>query len=94
MKNKRWYPPLLVITLTFMTVLVLSAQEQGSPQSPTKQQAMSILKKMSGFLATEQHFSVTIRDAFDVVQESGQKIEFGEVRTVIVSRPDRLRIEV
>jgi hypothetical protein len=31
---------------------------------------------------------------YDVVQESGQKIEFGEQRTVTVSRPDHLRIEV
>ena len=37
---------------------------------------------------------MTIRDGYDVVQESGQKIEFGELRNVTVSRPDRLRIEV
>jgi hypothetical protein len=37
---------------------------------------------------------VTIHDGYDVVQESGQKIEFGELRKVTVSRPDRLRIEV
>jgi hypothetical protein len=43
---------------------------------------------------TAGNFSVTIRDGYDVVQESGQKIEFGEVRKVTVSRPDRLRIDV
>ena len=55
---------------------------------------MSILKKMSDFLAGAGRFSVTIRDGYEVVQESGQKIEFGELRNVTVSRPDQLRIEV
>ncbi|MBV8280012.1 MAG: DUF2092 domain-containing protein [Verrucomicrobia bacterium] len=55
---------------------------------------MSVLKSMSQYLAQAQNFSVTIRDGYDAVQQSGQKIEFGELRKVTVSRPDRLRIEV
>jgi len=94
MKKRRWYPALLVMTLTVMTMPVLSAQEQDSTQSTSDPRAMSILKKMSDFLAGAGRFSVTIRDGYDVVQESGQKIEFGELRNVTVSRPDRLRIEV
>jgi hypothetical protein len=94
MKKRRWSLALLVVTLTVMTVPVLSAPEQGSTQSPSELQAMSILKKMSEFLAAAERFSVTIRDGYDVVQESGQKIEFGEVRNVTVSRPNRLRIDV
>jgi hypothetical protein len=34
-----------------------------------------------------------IRDGYDAVQKSGQKIEFGDKRKVILSRPDRLRVE-
>jgi hypothetical protein len=94
MKKRRWSLALLVVTLTVMTVPVLSAPEQGSTQAPSELQAMSILKKMSEFLAAAERFSVTIRDGYDVVQESGQKIEFGEVRNVTVSRPNRLRIDV
>ena len=94
MKKRRWYMTLLVVTLTVMTVPVLSAENQSSTQSPSEVQAMPILKNMSEYLAHAERFSVTIRDGYDVVQESGQKIEFGEVRNVTVSRPDRLRIEV
>ena len=94
MKKKRWYMALLVMVLTVMTVPVRGAPEQGSTQSASELQATSILKKMSEFLAAAGRFSVTIRDGYDVVQESGQKIEFGEHRIVTVSRPDRLRIEV
>jgi hypothetical protein len=48
---------------------------------------------MSEYLAHVGRFGVTIRDGYDVVQESGQKIEFGELRLVTVSRPDGLRID-
>jgi len=94
MKKRRWYLALLVVTLTVMTVPVLSAENQGSAQSPSELQALPVLKNMSEYLAHAERFSVTIRDGYDVVQESGQKIEFGDLRTITVSRPDRLRIEV
>jgi hypothetical protein len=55
---------------------------------------MPILKKMSEYLAQASRFSVVVRDGYDVVQESGQKIEFGEIRKLTVSRPDHLRIEI
>src|SRR6266404_2682 len=94
MKKRRWYLALLAVPLTVMTVPVLSAENQGSKQSASELRAISILKNMSEYLAHAERFSVTIRDGYDVVQESGQKIEFGELRTITVSRPDRLRIEV
>jgi hypothetical protein len=94
MKKRRWCPALLVLPLTVMTAPVLSAQEQSPIESPTSPEAMPILKKMSNFLATAGRFSVTIHDGYDVVQKSGQKIEFGELRNLTVSRPDRLRVEV
>ena len=94
MKKRSWYLASLVVTLTVMTVPVLSAENQSPTQSPSELRAMSILKNMSEYLAHAERFSVTIRDGYDVVQESGQKIEFGELRTITVSRPDRLRIEV
>jgi hypothetical protein len=39
MKKRRWYVALLVTGLTIMTVPVLSAQEQGSTQSPSELRA-------------------------------------------------------
>jgi outer membrane lipoprotein-sorting protein len=60
----------------------------------SEQRAMTILKNMSQYLAQGERFNVTIRDGYDAVQRSGQKIEYGEVRKVTVSRPDRLRFEI
>jgi hypothetical protein len=87
MKKRRWYLASLVVVLTFMTVPVWSDQKQGSTRSPSELQAASILKNMSEYLAHADRYGVTIRDGYDVVQESGQKIEFGELRIVTVSRP-------
>lgn len=58
---------------------------------PTEPKA--ILMRMAEFLAKSPRFSVNLRTSYDVVQASGQKIEFGETRKVAVSRPDGLRVE-
>lgn len=89
-KKRRGRPALL---LAILAVPILSAQGQNPAASPAEPEAMPILKKMSEYLAQAGRFSVNIRNGYDVVQESGQKIEFGEVRKVTVSRPDHLRIE-
>lgn len=56
-------------------------------------QASAILMRMADFLGGAQRFSVSVRGGYDAVQQSGQKIEFGEMRKVTLSRPDRLRME-
>lgn len=62
--------------------------------SETEAQAKAILMGMAQFLGKTQRFSVVVRGSYDSLQESGEKIEFGEKRTITLSRPDnRLRIE-
>jgi len=94
MNNKSWYVALSVASLMNMVVPLLVAQEQQSRPPASEQSALATLKNMSEYLAKAERFSVSIRDGYDAVQQSGQKVEFGEVRKVTVSRPDRLRIEV
>lgn len=55
--------------------------------------AKDILKRMAEFLAKTPRFSVNLTDSYEVLQESGQKIEFGESRKIIVNRPNGLRVE-
>jgi hypothetical protein len=94
MNGKNLHLPLPVLSLMIMMGSVLVAQEQSSTPSASEQRAMAILKNMSEYLAKAERFSVTIRNGYDAVQQSGQKIEYGAVRKVTVSRPDRLRFEV
>jgi len=52
-----------------------------------------ILMKMADFLSKAPNWSVTVHSAYDAVQPNGSKVEWNEVRTVTLSRPDRLRVE-
>jgi hypothetical protein len=56
-------------------------------------QASAVLMRMADFLGGAQRFSVSVRAGYDAVQKSGQKVEFGEIRKVTLSRPDRMRME-
>jgi len=73
--------------------LALACQARAQPAGEARPQARAILMHMAAFLAGAQRFSVSLRSGYDTVQASGQKIEFGERRTLLLSRPDRLRVE-
>ena len=69
-------------------------QEAAAPATTESQrEAAALLKGMADYLAGLKSFSVTFRAGYDVVQSTGQKIEFGETRRVALSRPDRLTME-
>lgn len=70
-----------------------TAEEAVPDEAPVDPEAMDTLQRMAETLARAHRFSVTIRANYDVVQETGEKIEFGERRHVTLSRPDGLRIE-
>ncbi|MEA3547638.1 MAG: DUF2092 domain-containing protein [Thermodesulfobacteriota bacterium] len=57
--------------------------------SDTQSQVFGMLKKV----AEAKQYSVTIHMGYDIVQESGQKIEFSEIRKTTISRPNHLRVE-
>ncbi|OPH11964.1 hypothetical protein FE89_30890, partial [Azospirillum brasilense] len=54
---------------------------------------MTVLTRMADTLAQTQRFTVTIRASYDVVQDTGEKITFGERRALTLNRPDGLRVE-
>lgn len=71
------------------------AAQTTAPQSAVEPAAAEdILMRMAGFLAKTPQFSVNVQGSYEVLQESGQKVEFGEIRRITVSRPNGLRVEV
>lgn len=48
---------------------------------------------MAKKLAETKQFSVTMHMGYDVVQKSGQKIEFSEIRKTTINRPNHLRVD-
>jgi hypothetical protein len=84
---------ILLLALSLLGTLA-SAQTPSTAASERDERAMALLTHMADFLSQAQRISVTVDTGFDVVQESGQKLEFGETRKVVVRRPDRARIDI
>jgi hypothetical protein len=103
--NQWWQAAYIMLCASVLSAATVGCSENGTitrappaaqitnPQAePAK--AEDILKRMAEFLAKTPQFSVNLSDNFDVVQESGQKIEFGESRKITVSRPNGLRVDL
>ena len=73
-------------------VSIAPASAQTSTSAPPD--AKAILMRMADFVSKLPSFSVEVRDSYDTVQKSGQKIEYSETRQITVVRPDRMRLEV
>ena len=64
-------------------------QKAASDEIDAKALLIGMAKKLAG----ARQFSVSIHMNYDVVQASGQKIQFSEVRKVQLSRPNHLRVD-
>jgi len=69
-----------------------SAAPADATQATSQQRAAERMSAMTRFLASLPGYQVTCRGSYDVVQDSGQKLEFLEVRELVLQRPDRLRV--
>src|SRR5512143_386269 len=97
--------PLLIAAVLLATPAVgadvaatgAAATAQGNAALPatteSQREAAAILKRMAEYLAGLQSFTCTSRAGYDVLQATGQKIEFGETRQITMARPNRLRVE-
>jgi hypothetical protein len=81
------------IAVTFCCGAAANAKENTSANVSPKE-AKAILLRMAEFMVKTGSYSVSVRDSYDVYQQSGQKIEFSELRTITIARPDLLRIDV
>ncbi len=87
---------LVVLTLALLSITTVSmAAAQGAEQTENQieEQALEILTHSNNFLAKLKQFRVTAEFGFDVLQESGQMIEFGSRQEVTVQRPDHFRVD-
>ena len=67
--------------------------EAAADHAQAPPDAHALLMQMATYLAGLDAFSTKMRGGYDVVQESGQKIEFLETRDITLQRPNRLSIE-
>ncbi len=81
------------IALLLLGVMPVQAKDAESAAERNAAKAQQAIALMSDFLGKTKQFSVTLDIGYDIVQDWGQKIEFGETRIVTVRRPDRLRVD-
>ncbi len=68
-----------------------AGEDVGAPA--IEPEALEAFKDMADYLAAAKEFAYEAESGYDVVQDSGVKVEFGGSRKVLVSRPNRLRID-
>ena len=69
------------------------AQEDETASTALEPEALAVLKSMADYLVASETFSYSSVSGYDVVQDSGIKVEFGKSTRLLVGRPDRLRME-
>ena len=79
----------------FTPVETLALSEEANPNAATQDlRPEGILSRASEFLAELPGFQVSIRCNYDAIQPDGQRIEFGELRNIMIQRPNRMSAEV
>jgi hypothetical protein len=61
-------------------------------QDASEARARAIMKRTAEYLGTLERFSFEAEIEYDVLQSSGQTLEFGGIRKIQVRRPNRLRV--
>jgi hypothetical protein len=76
-----------------VSLIVVSSLAPAWAAVEPQADARAIMMRMAEFLSNAQRMSVTLHGAYDALQPEGYKVEWNEVRTVTLSRPNRLRID-
>lgn len=71
------------------------AAQKANPKVDNQQnQAWTLLMNSADFLAHARQLSVNLGIRYDVVQKTGEKIEFNETRKITLGRPNDMRVDV
>jgi hypothetical protein len=91
--TKAWPGAFLVLCMALTsTGRAVDAPTVEPSPGASQQKAAERVSAMTKYLAALPAYQVTCRGSYDVLQESGQKLEFLEVRELALQRPDRLRV--
>jgi hypothetical protein len=78
----------------FLAASVAGAQAPTpAAPDPIDPEAVALAQRAGDFLRDAKRFSFSADSGYEVVQEDGAKLEFGNTRRYLVQRPDRVRVE-
>lgn len=91
---------MLACLLSILFMLTAQAQTNAEQAVEAEPEALAIdpdaleaFKEMADYLDAAKTFAYEAESGYDVVQDSGVKVEFGGSRQIWVSRPNRLRMD-
>jgi hypothetical protein len=82
--------PTLMAESVTPTVEEQTEQVTGNRSADVDEEALKILRKATDYLTSLERFRLKSAKVVDVVQESGQKLQFGSTMELTVKRPNRL----
>ena len=82
--------PTLMAESVTPTVEEQTEQVSGDRSADVDEEALKILRKATDYLTGLERFRLKSAKVVDVVQESGQKLQFGSTMELTVKRPNRL----
>ena len=92
----RSFSLLLVMFLALTGVPKANAADPaqaGQKTADVEEEVLEIFNRSLDYLAKLKEFRVTAEFGFDVLQETGQMIEFGSHQDVTIQRPNHLRVD-
>jgi hypothetical protein len=75
-------------------IAVLAAVGQPASGARIDPTADRVLRRMCRYLQTQRQFRFAATEQLDVVQDSGQKLKYSNVRDVTIRRPNRIYSEI
>lgn len=83
---------LLLLIPVFASIPVIAAEPSSAP--PVEERAVEILQNAAGYLSKTKQFKFRAEATFDMVQGSGQKLQFSARLKVSARRPDRISVSL
>jgi pimeloyl-ACP methyl ester carboxylesterase len=88
------YPPTINEVERILLEHIALEDPDADSETPAAARALALVERMARYVAGLESFSFESRVEYDVLQPTGETLEFGGVRRVQVRRPDRLRVRV
>ena len=84
---------ILIVLIVAMFSLPVATMAADQEDAEIEEYAIEVLTRSIDYLANLKKMRLTAEFGFDVLQETGQMIEFGSRQEVTVQRPDHFRID-
>ena len=86
-------PGLMLRCLGGLVLALAMLSAHADEPTASQIEGAAALQRMGNFMSGLERFSVSMDSHYDVVQETGEKIEFAEKRSLTVLRPKHFRVE-